>query len=271
MRLPWQRGGDEADDTVVRSATAARDEQLSEYLDGFSSRPDRAAIEADAARDSDVRLALEGMRAVRASLGELGMVRAPRSFAIAPQDAPRQFGLPRIELYMRFATVAAALVLTATTLAPSFTGGIEERSTGSMAESFDAAQSPTEARKQAADQAAPPPQATGAARAAAPVAAPALEGAPAAGGATQAAPAAPAVQPSSAAPPRTGAPASEGAASAPPVLPPVSEQPVPLSNGAADASSSAFWGAQFAAAVATAVFAAAALWLWLRRRTRNAV
>ncbi|MSP21790.1 MAG: hypothetical protein EXR66_02020 [Dehalococcoidia bacterium] len=65
-----------------------RDEQLSQYLDGFLSRPDGARIEADADRDPETRFALEGMRAVRAGLGELGMVRAPRSFTLTLHDVP---------------------------------------------------------------------------------------------------------------------------------------------------------------------------------------
>lgn len=260
MRLPWQRRMDEPDDGVTRSATAARDERLSEYLDGLLSRPDRAGIEADAERDSDLRLALEGMRAVRANLGELGMVRAPRSFVLAPELAPRRPGLPRLELYARLATMAAALALALTTLAPSFTGGVEERAATSMSESFDAAQEPTLARKQAADQGAlaqAPQPATAASGARA--AAPAPEGSFGAGTAPQA----PQSEPLSTQP---GAPAATAAAE----LPPPSEQPVPLSNGVDDAASSPFWLAQLGLAVATSVLAALTMGLWLRRRAAGA-
>ncbi len=259
MRLPWPRRTDEPDDGVTRSATAVRDERLSEYLDGLLSRPERADIEADAERDSDLRLALEGMRAVRANLGELGMVRAPRSFILATQVAPRRLGLPRIELYARLATAAAAFALAVSTLAPSFTGGVEERAVTSMSESFDAAQAPSEARKQAADNVAPaqaPQPATAAAGARA--AAPALEGASGAGTAAQV----PQVEPLTT---QSGAPAATTGAA----LPPPSEQPVALSNGLDDASSSVFWLMQLGLAVATSTLAALTIGLWLRRRARG--
>jgi hypothetical protein len=282
MRLPWQRGGDEADDSVARSATVARDERLSAYLDGMLARPDRADIEADAERDADMRVALEGMRAVRASLGELGMQRAPRSFTLSPESAPKQRGLPRLELYARFATVAAALALTVTALGPSFTGSVEERSGGadtSMAESRAAANAPAESQLTQKQADAPTTGATAAAAARA--AATVTQAAPFSSGAAQGGQAAPAAAPqtapaapTSAAPPRTGAPATEGvpstAATAAAELPPPSVVPVPLSNGRVDAGSP-WWGLQLAFALATSVSAALAIGLWLRRRAGGGV
>ena len=266
MRLPWQRGGDQADDSVARTATAARDERLSEYLDGFLSRPDRAVIEADAERDPDARLALEGMRSIRASLGEMGMVRAPRAFTLSPQVAPRQRGLPRLELYARLATVAAAVTLAVISVAPSLTGVVEERASTSTSGSFETVpQAPTEVRKQAADQAAQPPQATAAAgvRAAAPAAAPALEGASGVGVATtQSVPVVPAAtQPARA--------AATTAVTAVAEVPPPSQQPVALSNGAGDSAGSMLWPVQLGLAVATVVFFGLTTALWLKRRARG--
>ena len=247
MRLPWQRGGDERADAGARSGTLTRDERLSEYLDGFLSRPDAVALEASTDHDSEARLALEGMRAVRAHLGELGMVRAPRSFALSPQEAPRQRGLPRLELYARLATAAAVLALTATMVIPSFTGSLDESTTTSMSESFDSA-APTQARKQAAEQ--PPQSVPATAAAGARSAAPTSQGAP--GGA--------APPPSEA----SGALATPSLATAPALRSP-SEQPVPLSNGNADSAGSPVWTAQIGLSALATVLAALSLGLWLRR------
>ena len=261
MRLPWQRGGDERADAGGRSATVLRDERLSEYLDGSLSRPDAVAVEASADHDSEARLALEGMRAVRAHLGELGMVRAPRSFTLAPQNAPRQRGLPRIELYTRLATAAAVLALTATTLAPSFTASVDERAT-SISESFDAA-APNEVRKQNAEQAPQPAPATAAADARS--AAPTSAGAPGAGGSAEL-PRSPEPLESSGSLATAAAPPAATAATTPaPALPPPSEQPVPLSNGVARSEDSSVSTVQVGLAAVTSLLAALSLGLWFRR------
>jgi hypothetical protein len=262
MRLPWQRGGDQ-DDAVARTASAVRDERLSEYLDGSLSRPDRAVIEADAERDHDARLALEGMRAVRATLGEMGMVRAPRSFTLDASVAPRQHGLPRLELYARLATAAAAVALTATSLVPAFTGGSKERAASSVADSFTAATAaPVESRKESG---APAPQATPqqAPQPVAPAtaatglrAAPALDGASGAGAAPQAAPAGPA--------------STVTAVTSMPALPSPSERPVEISNGTGASASDLRW-AQVGLGAATVTFAVLTIGMWLRRRARGGV
>ena len=243
-----------------------RDERLSEYLDGFLSRPDAVALEASAEHDSETRLALEGMRAVRANLGELGMVRAPRSFMLTPQTAPRQRGLPRIELYARLATAAAVVALTATTLQPSFTGTNDERATTSMSESSDSA-APDLARKQGAEQAPQAMPATAAAEARS--AAPTSQGAPGAG----AGPQAPEPSGALAATPAVERSPFEAFATAPatpvPALPPPSEQPLPLSDGVADSGASGLETAQFGLALLASGMAALSLLLWLRRARGN--
>src|SRR5688500_1668390 len=116
MRLPWQRGSDERADAGARSTTLVRDERLSEYLACSSSGAGGVALEASTGHGSESRLAIKGMRSVRAHLGALCRVRAHRSFTLTPQSAPRQRGLPRLELYARPATAAAVLFLTATML-----------------------------------------------------------------------------------------------------------------------------------------------------------
>lgn len=251
MRFPWQRGAEEASEPIARSATSARDERISEYLDGLLARPDRAAVEVDAERDPDARLALEGMRSVRASLGELGMVRAPRSFTLDPQLTPRPRGLPRFEIYTRLATVATALVLTVSIVVPSITGStVGEEATALQSDSRAVtAQAPSEGRKEAADQAVAPPQA--------PAVVP-RSGAPAFEGASSGAGAAPVTAQSPASPDAAGATAA-------PEPPPPSEQPVPLSNGVTR-SRSAVWPLQLALAVVTSVLAALTIGMWFQRR-----
>lgn len=124
MRLPWQRDDRDSEADLARTPLTERDDRLSDYLDGFMAQGDRRALEVDLERDADLRTALDGMRSVKASMGMLGLQRAPRSFALSPATAPRPAGAPRIELFARFGAVAAALVLTVVTLVPSITGGL---------------------------------------------------------------------------------------------------------------------------------------------------
>lgn len=298
MRWLWQRQVDEGD--IVRSAASDRDDRVSAYLDGLLEGRDRTAVESDIAADEDLRVAVEGMRAVRAGLGGLGLKRAPRSFALEPRFAPQSYGLPRIELYARAGAVAAALVLSVTALAPQLTtGGVGQQAVATNAESrqasgvlqdsapaADAGQA-LEAQKQAeapsgARSAAPVAPAAPVTENAAPVVAPAA--APATGGAGAAAPQAPAAAPkpppaatAASAPrvpeafgatskPATASPGSAPAASAPvksAAEAPTALPPVELSRRERLGALSAV---QIGLAVVALSLGVAALVLMLRRR-----
>ncbi len=294
MRWPWQREVEEGE--LVRSAASERDERISAYLDGLLPAPDRAGVERDAASEADVRVALEGMRAVRAGLGGLGLKRAPRTFTLEPGLVQRSYGLPRFELYARVGAVAAALALSVTALAPQFTAGVvsqeaastsvespqpsralQDAASGEASKAADTqkqTESPTGAR--AAVPAAPVTES--AAPAAAPAGAPATGGA--AGAAAPQAPAAVAPQsapapaprspeafgansgapPSAASPPSTRAPGrATDAAQAPTALPPVE-----LSR--LDRAGALTW-VQLGLAIVAVSLAMAALVLMIRRRT----
>jgi len=186
VRLPWQRDDRDSEADLARTPLTERDDRLSDYLDGLMAQGDRRALETDLERDADLRAALEGMRAVKASMGMLGLTRAPRSFALSPATAPRPAGAPRIELFARFGAVAAALVLTVVTLVPTMTGQVAQES---MMRSSDTSATSSQADSSAEKRAAEAP-AAGGSRAAAPAQAP--EGGPAAGGALAAPAAAPA-------------------------------------------------------------------------------
>lgn len=226
MRWPWQRDEDEMPSTPA----SARDERLSAYLDGALTRPQQADLNAEAERDAEVRIALEGMRAVRSSLGTLGFERAPRSFTLQPGSVRPAPALPRLELFARVGAVAAALALTIVSVAPGVTGVSTLASKPEARPSFsealkstgatrDAATAAADARKQAEQtsgaRAAVP--ATGASESA-PAGAPSGPAAPAAapptGGSAGVAPAA-AGGANAAQPPRAPAPALQAPQAAP--------------------------------------------------------
>jgi hypothetical protein len=122
----------EPEDLAARTGSAARDERLSDYLEGILSAEERRAVEDDLARDAGLRTMLDGMALVRDGMHELGMMRSPRSFTITASRRPRSSGLPRLELGMRIATAAASVALVAAFVGPTFLGGSnsDEAATG---------------------------------------------------------------------------------------------------------------------------------------------
>jgi hypothetical protein len=124
----WLFRRDRADE---RPATPfeARDEQLSAYLDDALTPAERAEVDAALAGDADLRVQLDGLRTVRTALRSLDEVRAPRSFALTAPPAPgpaaaRRFGMPRLELATRVATIAAAALFVVALVVPG--GGSSE-------------------------------------------------------------------------------------------------------------------------------------------------
>ncbi len=252
MRLPWQRDDRDSEADLARTPLTERDDRLSDYLDGFMAAAERRAFESEVERDDDLRTALEGMRSVKASMGMLGLTRAPRSFALSPATAPKPAGVPRIELFARFGAVAAALVLTVSTLLPS--GGAIETSLRTASDAVATSQQAADGVEKRANEA----PATG--RAAAPAQAP--EGAPSAGGALVA----PASAPAAPQPFGTTANSSSGTSAAPPSAATPTTQPlrpVELSRGGADG---VLWYVQIGLAAVTVALALVAAGLFVKRQ-----
>lgn len=158
-----------------------RDERLSAYLDGELTTAEAAGVEWEAEGDAAVRDALEGMRTVRASLGALGVEAAPRSFALPATVAAQPRRMPRLELGMRMATVAAALVTVAVFVSPSMSGSDEANEDATLTAFSSAPQQRNAAAEAPAEalQSAPAPEA-------APALVPPVPGAPAGGAAADA-------------------------------------------------------------------------------------
>jgi len=110
--MRWFRRSQDAQEAPL-TPEERRDEALSAYLDGELSDAELAEVESLLASDADARETLEDFRLLTSALGNLGEIRAPRSFAIAaPQvRASRLSGLfTRMEMGMRVSAAAAALL-----------------------------------------------------------------------------------------------------------------------------------------------------------------
>ncbi len=180
MRLwGWRRRRGTGDDEFPEgaAASAARDEQLSAYLDDELDEHEHAAVEDALAADPALAVQLNELGAVRDALGALGELRAPRPFTLeAPPTALR--GAPgRLELIFRMGAVAAAVAF-AVVLAgdvaglgdegrPRF-GGVEDEQASDAPQA--AAVAPTSATALAAPLAATPLAAATRAATAAPIA-----------------------------------------------------------------------------------------------------
>ncbi|MFN8639828.1 MAG: hypothetical protein U0360_10340 [Dehalococcoidia bacterium] len=251
-----------------------RDERLSAYLDGALVPPQRTQLEAEAERDVEVRVALEGMRAVRASLGSLGFEHAPRSFALQPGTVRPSPALPRIELFARVGAVAAALVLTVVSVLPTTTFVSTLASKPQADSALSGAQStgaPRDAATAVADTRKQAEQSSGA-RAAAPAtganeSAPAIAPAAAPAGAPAAAPQAPPARPSSGAPSGgAAAPSPETPSKAAIREPTASATPLPPLPLQRLDQGPVWLSVQIVLAVAASTLTLLAAALWLRRR-----
>jgi len=110
--MRWIRRSQDAQEAPL-TPEERRDEALSAYLDGELSDAELAEVESLLASDADARETLDDFRLLTSALGNLGEIRAPRSFAIAaPQvRASRLSGLfTRMEMGMRVSAAAAALL-----------------------------------------------------------------------------------------------------------------------------------------------------------------
>ena len=110
--MRWFRRSQDAQEAPL-TPEERRDEVLSAYLDDELSDAELTEVESLLASDADARETLEDFRLLTSALGNLGEIRAPRSFAIAaPQvRASRLSGLfTRMEMGMRVSAAAAALL-----------------------------------------------------------------------------------------------------------------------------------------------------------------
>ena len=124
MRLwGWRRRRNAGDDEFPEGldAASAWDEQLSAYLDGELDEHEAVAVEDALADAPALAVQLDELRVVRAALGSLGELRAPRPFTLeAPPTAAR--GAPgRLEMVFRMGAVAAAVAF-AVVLTSDFVG-----------------------------------------------------------------------------------------------------------------------------------------------------
>ena len=124
MRLwGWRRRRNAGDDEFPEGldAASAWDEQLSAYLDGELDEHEAVAVGDALADDPALAVQLDELRVVRAALGSLGELRAPRPFTLeAPPTAAR--GAPgRLEMVFRMGAIAAAVAF-AVVLTSDFVG-----------------------------------------------------------------------------------------------------------------------------------------------------
>ena len=181
MRLfGWRRRRNTGDGEFSQGldAALARDEQLSAYLDSELDEREAVAVEDALGADPALAAQLIELRVVRAALGSLGELRAPRPFTIeAPATAVRH-APGRLELIFRMGAVAAAVafavVLTGDFVGlgnegvegwgisrPSFGGGgSEQASDAPQATQALSAVAPEAATAASTPQAAPTPVAT---------------------------------------------------------------------------------------------------------------
>ena len=121
--LGWRRRRNTGDDEFPQGldAALARDERLSAYLDSELDEREAVAVEDALGADPALATQLDELRVVRAALGSLGELRAPRPFTIeAPPTAVRH-APGRLELIFRMGAVAAAVAF-AVVLTGDFVG-----------------------------------------------------------------------------------------------------------------------------------------------------
>ena len=121
--LGWRRRRNTGDDEFPQGldAVLARDERLSAYLDSELDEREAVAVEDALGADPVLATQLDELRVVRAALGSLGELRAPRPFTIeAPPTAVRHTP-GRLELIFRMGAVAAAVAF-AVVLTGDFVG-----------------------------------------------------------------------------------------------------------------------------------------------------
>ena len=121
--LGWRRRRNTGDDEFPQGldAALARDERLSAYLDSELDEREAVAVEDALGADPALATQLDELRVVRAALGSLGELRAPRPFTIeAPPTAVRH-APGRLELVFRMGAVAAAVAF-AVVLTGDFVG-----------------------------------------------------------------------------------------------------------------------------------------------------
>jgi len=86
-------------------------EQLSAYLDGKLSQADSTRLEARLKSDPNLRAIMDDLSQTRALLRKLPSRRAPRNFTLTPKMAGVKPPLPRVYPVLRFATIAASVLL----------------------------------------------------------------------------------------------------------------------------------------------------------------
>jgi hypothetical protein len=89
-------------------------EAISAYLDGQLSGKEQARLDARLQADTDLRLALEGMRRTRSMLRSMPRLRAPRNYVLTPQMLRRKSSPPAypvLRLASALATFLFVLVL----------------------------------------------------------------------------------------------------------------------------------------------------------------
>ena len=121
--LGWRRRRNTGDDEFPQGldVALARDERLSAYLDSELDEREAVAVEDALGADPVLATQLDELRVVRAALGSLGELRAPRPFTIeAPPTAVRHTP-GRLELIFRMGAVAAAVAF-AVVLTGDFVG-----------------------------------------------------------------------------------------------------------------------------------------------------
>ncbi|MGE3856200.1 MAG: anti-sigma factor, partial [Dehalococcoidia bacterium] len=115
----FRRAGQDAAEAATTPLERLQ-ERASAYLDDELTPADRAAFEAELATSEAAREQLDDLRLVRSVLGGVGLVRAPRSFALVAPPAPVRAGPRRLEWATRAGTgIAALLFVAALTNGPS--------------------------------------------------------------------------------------------------------------------------------------------------------
>ena len=175
--LGWRRRRNTGNDEFPQGldAALARDERLSAYLDSELDEREAVAVEDALGADPALATQLDELRVVRAALGSLGELRAPRPFTIEAPPTAVGHAPGRLELIFRMGAVAAAVafvvVLTGDFVGlgnegvegwgvsrPSFGGGASEQA--SDAPQAVSAVAPEAATAASTPQAAPTPVAT---------------------------------------------------------------------------------------------------------------
>jgi hypothetical protein len=137
-------------------------ETLSAALDGALDSKEQAALQARLRDDEDLRLALQELHQVRAGLGMLPRLRAPRNFTLSPEmvgkRAPRP-AYPRLRLATALAALAFALTFGLDTFALRFAALPTALQASAPAEGIGA-EAPPEAAAEMMLEAAAPAEAT---------------------------------------------------------------------------------------------------------------